>query len=222
MSEQPPSDPDVLAGLIREAFPRANSISVTRASPGRLAVVHRAVVDGVRYYLRLAEAPGQNLTTDALVLERLRARDVRVPGVLAASPATAAFSRSWMIMTEVPGRSIARHGSDEEARQAATAAGRDIAVINSVPVAGFGWVQRDGSGQLSAELPSYSQFTASDLPRPWPGVLREVFDLRQLDAYALLGGRGALLRLRRDRRARKASKGTERNRQRSAEDNFSG
>src|ERR1700691_3327366 len=49
-----PSDPDVLAGLVREAFPRASSISVTRASPGRLAVVHRAVVDGVRYYLRRA------------------------------------------------------------------------------------------------------------------------------------------------------------------------
>src|ERR1700691_4716892 len=86
-----PSDPDVLAGLVREAFPRASSISVTRASPGRLAVVHRAVVDGVRYYLRRAEAPGQDLTTDALVLERLRARDVRVPGIVAASPPAAAF-----------------------------------------------------------------------------------------------------------------------------------
>jgi len=85
-------------------------------------------------------------------------------------------------MTEVPGRSIARCDTDEEARQAATAAGRDIAVINSVPVAGFGWVQRDGSEQLTAELPSYSQFAVSCLPRPWPGMLREVFDPRQLDA----------------------------------------
>jgi hypothetical protein len=51
-----------------------------------VVVVFRAVVDGVRYYLRLAEEPGEDLTTDALVLERLRARDVRVPGVVAASP----------------------------------------------------------------------------------------------------------------------------------------
>jgi aminoglycoside phosphotransferase (APT) family kinase protein len=180
--EQLLADPDVLAGLVREAFPRADSISVARASDGRLVVVYRAVVDGVRYYLRLAEEPGQDLTTDALVLERLRARDVRVPGVVAASPSTAAFPRSWMIMTEVPGRSIARCGTDEEARQAATAAGRDIAVINSMPVAGFGWVQRDGSEQLTAKLPSYSQFAVSCLPRPWPGMLRDVFDLRQLDA----------------------------------------
>jgi aminoglycoside phosphotransferase (APT) family kinase protein len=180
--EQLLADPDALADLVREAFPRAGSISVAPASGGRLVVVYRAVVDDVRYYLRLAEEPGQDLTTDALVLERLRARGVRVPGAVAASPPTAAFPRSWMIMAEVPGRSIARGGTDEEAEQAATAAGRDVAVINSVPVTGFGWVQRDGSGQLTAELPSYSQFAMSYLPRPWPGMLRDVFDSHQLDA----------------------------------------
>ena len=85
-------------------------------------------------------------------------------------------------MTEVPGRSIARHGTDEEARQAAIAAGRDAAVINSVPVAGFGWLRRDGSEQLTAELPGYGQFVVSYLPAPWPGGLREVFDPPKLDA----------------------------------------
>jgi aminoglycoside phosphotransferase (APT) family kinase protein len=84
--------------------------------------VYRATVDGVRYYLRLAEEPGQDLTTDALVLDRLRALDVRVPGVVAASAATAASPRSWMIMTEVPGHSIAQGGTDDEARQAVQAA----------------------------------------------------------------------------------------------------
>jgi aminoglycoside phosphotransferase (APT) family kinase protein len=180
--ELPPADPRVLADLVRGAFPGARSVSVTPASGGRLVVVYRAVVDGVSYYLRLAEEPGQDMTTDALVLERLRARGVRVPEVVAASPPAAACARSWMIMTEVPGRSIAQGGTDEEARQAAAAAGRDAAVINSVPVAGFGWVRRDGSGQLAAELPSYRQFAVSGLPAPWPGALRGAFGPRQLDA----------------------------------------
>ena len=182
MPELPPADPRVLADLARPALPGARSVSVTPASPGRLVVVYRALVDGVPYYLRLAEEVGQDLTTDALVLERLRARGVRVPEVVAASPPTAAFARSWMIMTEIPGHSIARDGTDEEASQAAAAAGRDAAVINSVPVAGFGWVRRDGSGQLAAELPSYRQFAVSDLPAPWPGALRDAFGPRQLDA----------------------------------------
>ena len=145
-------------------------------------VVYRAVADGVPYYLRLAEEPGQDMTTDALVLERLRARGARVPEVVAVSPPAAAFPRSWLIMTEIPGRSIARDGTDEEARQAAAAAGRDAAVINSVPVAGFGWVRRDGSAHLAAELPSYRQFAGSGLPAPWPGALREAFGPSQLDA----------------------------------------
>jgi aminoglycoside phosphotransferase (APT) family kinase protein len=186
VAAQFPADLDVLAGLVHEALPRSSSVSIERASGGRVVAVYRATVDGVRYYLRLAEEPGEDLTTDALVLERLRALDVRVPGVVAASPSTTAFPRSWMIMTEIPGRSIALGGTDDEARQAAFAAGRDAAVINSVPVAGFGWLQRDGSEQLTAELPSYSQFAVSYLPNPWPGRLSELFDHRQLDVMHAL------------------------------------
>jgi aminoglycoside phosphotransferase (APT) family kinase protein len=179
--EQCPADLDVLAGLVRAVFRTASSVSVERASGGRVVVVYRAAVDGVRYYLRLAEDPGEDLTTDALVLERLRTLGVRVPGVVTASPCTAEYPLSWLIMTEVPGRSIAE-GSTDEARQAAFAAGRDVAVINSVPVSGFGWLQRDGSEQLAGELSSYRQFAVSYLPEPWPGRLNEVFDQDRLAA----------------------------------------
>ena len=192
MPEQFPASLDALAGLVREAFPGTGPVSIGPASGGRLVVVYRAVVDGVRFYLRLAEEPGQDLTTDALVLHRLRALGAHVPEVVAASPSTAAFPRSWMITTEVPGCSIAEGGTDDEARQAATAAGRDAAVINSVPVSGFGWLRRDGCERLGAGLPSYSQFVVSCLPRPWPGRLAELFDQRQLDAlHALAAGEQA-------------------------------
>ena len=186
MPEQFVADLDALAGLVRKALPTAGPVSIRRASGGRVAVVYRATVGGVRYYLRLAEEPAQDLTTDALILERLRALEVRVPGVVAASAATAEFPRSWVIMTEVPGRSIAQGGTDDEASRAATAAGRDAAMINSVPVSGFGWLERDGSSQLTAELPSYRQFVVSYLPTPWPGRLGEVFDQHQLDALHAL------------------------------------
>lgn len=186
MPEEFLADPDALAGLAHEALPRARSVCIEAASGGRAVVVYRAMADGVRYYLRLAEEPGQDLTTDALILERLRALGVRAPGVVAVSAANAAFPRSWMIMTEVPGRSIAEGGTDGGARRAAIAAGRDVAVMNSVPVSGFGWLRRDGSAQLTAELPSYHQFVVSYLPAPWPGRLAELFDSRQLDALLAL------------------------------------
>jgi hypothetical protein len=63
------ADLDVLTGLVQKSFPRAGSISVEQApGSGAVMVVYRALVDDVRYYLRLAEEPGQDLTTDALVL----------------------------------------------------------------------------------------------------------------------------------------------------------
>ena len=186
MSDEFRADPEVLAGLVRQALPGTRSVAIERASPGRVAVVYRATADGTRYYLRLAEEAGEDLATDALVLERLRALDVRVPEVVATAAATAAFPRSWLVMTEVPGRSLADGGTDDEARLSARAAGRDAAVINSLPVSGFGWVNRDGSVQLSAELPSYRQFVVAYLPAPWPGRLRDLFDLGQLDAMSEL------------------------------------
>ncbi|MGH3164508.1 MAG: phosphotransferase family protein [Trebonia sp.] len=187
MPDQFPADPDALADVVRGVFPRSSSVEVSPAADRRVVVVYRVVVDGVRYYLRLAEEPGQNLTTDALVLERLRALGVRVPEAVAAEPATTAFPRSWLLMTEVPGRSLAEGGTDDEATddeatQAAIAAGRDVATINSVPVAGFGWVRRDGDERLTGELNSYGQFVTSYLPEPWPGQLSGLFHENQLDA----------------------------------------
>jgi aminoglycoside phosphotransferase (APT) family kinase protein len=187
--DQFPADPHALARLLRGVFRGAHSVSVEPAADRRVVVVYRALVDGVRYYLRLAEEPGQDLTTDTLVLERLRTLGVRVPEVVDAGPPTAAFPRSWMIMTEVPGRSLDDGGSDDEARQAATAAGRDAAIINSVPVSGFGWIRRDGSARLAGELPYYGQFAVSYLPEPWPGKLSEVFGWHQLDALHALAAR---------------------------------
>jgi hypothetical protein len=48
-------------------------------------------------------------------------------------------------------------------------------------VAGFGWLQRTGSQQLTAELSSYGDFVVSYLPKRWPGWLAVLFDHGQLD-----------------------------------------
>ncbi len=96
MPEEFLADLEALSGLAHEALPRAKSVSIEAASGGHVVVVYRAMVDGVRYYVRLAEEPGQDLTTDAFILERLRALGVRAPGVVAVSAATLAFPRSWI------------------------------------------------------------------------------------------------------------------------------
>jgi Ser/Thr protein kinase RdoA (MazF antagonist) len=154
----------------------------------QLEVVYRAQVDDAVFYLRLAEEPGEDLTTDAAILDRLRALGASVPVVVAAERAPAELARSYLIVTEIPGQPLAEGGTDDEARSAARAAGRDTAIINSLPGAGFGWLQRTGVQPLTAELASYGDFAGSDLPESWPGWLTGLFDSEQLDALeALLG-----------------------------------
>jgi Ser/Thr protein kinase RdoA (MazF antagonist) len=154
----------------------------------QLEVVYRAQVDDAVFYLRLAEEPGEDLTTDAAILDRLRALGASVPLVVAAEAAPAELARSYLIVTEIPGRPLAEGSTDDEARSAARAAGRDTAIINSLEVAGFGWLQRTGAQPLTAELASYGDFAGSDLPESWPGWLTGLFDSEQLDALeALLG-----------------------------------
>jgi len=184
--QQLPVDIPVLVRLIRRVFPEASSVFVEAATDGRLVVVYRARIDNTTFYLRLAEEAGEDLTTDAEILGRLRELGVSVPAVVAAEAAPAELARSYMIVTEVPGHSLAHGGTDEEARHAATAAGRDTAVINSLSVQGFGWIRRTGTQPLTAELSSYGEFAASCLPERWPGWLAGVFSQGQLHALEAL------------------------------------
>jgi aminoglycoside phosphotransferase (APT) family kinase protein len=186
MLEPFPVDIGDLNHLLRRVFPEASSVAVEPATDGRLVVVYRARVDNAVFYLRLAEEPGQDLTTDAEILVRLRGLGVSVPAVVAAGADNDDLARSYMIVTEVRGQSLAQGGTDDEARRAARAAGRDTAIINSLSVAGFGWLQRTGAQQLTAELAQYGDFVVSYLPERWPGWLSGLFEPGQLDALEAL------------------------------------
>jgi len=174
-----------LVRLIRRIFPRARSVSVEAASE-RLVVVYRARVDDAVFYLRLAEEPGQDMTTDALIVQRLATLGVTVPAVIAAERAPVELPLSYMLTTAIPGSSLAHAGTDNQARRAARSAGRETAIINSVKVAGFGWIQRNGKHPLTAELDTYGDFVSSYLPDNWPGWLDGVFESPHLDALESL------------------------------------
>ncbi|SRR5712691_853242 len=186
MTQRFPVDSRVLVHLVRQVFPQARSVAVEPASGGRLVVVYRARADDAVFYLRLAEEPGQDLTTDAEILGRLRDLGVSVPAVVAAGADHGDLDRSYLIVTEIQGQSLARGGTDDEARRAARAAGRDTAVINSLSVTGFGWLQRTGAPHLTAKLASYADFAVSSLPERWPGWLAGLFEPAQLDALEAL------------------------------------
>ncbi len=186
VTQQFPIEIPALVRLVRRVFPGASSVSVEDAGGGRPPVVYRARVDNVTFYLRIAEVLGDDLTTDAWILGRLRILGLSVPEVVVAEAAPAELDRSCMIVTEVPGRSLARGGTDEDARRAVRAAGRDTAILNSFSVEGFGWIKRTGTQPLTAKLSGYGEFAMSDLPERWPGWLAGLFDQAQLHALETL------------------------------------
>jgi Ser/Thr protein kinase RdoA (MazF antagonist) len=66
-------------------------------------------------------------------------------------------------------------------------AGEQLALINQLPVTGFGFVRRRGrEWPLTAAEPCYAPFVVSFLPRPWPGPLAHSFAMRELDAIERL------------------------------------
>jgi aminoglycoside phosphotransferase (APT) family kinase protein len=92
----------LLGAVARRVFPGARSVSVEPASPGRLLVVYRVRVDGVSYYLRVAEEAGEDLTTDAQVLARLAGLGVRVPVVVHVEAGPGDLDRSFLAPRSLP------------------------------------------------------------------------------------------------------------------------
>jgi len=173
MARKPDVDAAALAALVRRAFGTSVQVHCDRTPEGVSTQVYRLVRGPETFYLRVAEAAGENLETDAELHRRLLAEGVRVPRVVFVEPFDAAIGRSVMITTEVPGASLsAAAGLPAMASAVAEAAGEDLAVINRVTVDGFGWVRRHGPGwPLRAEHASYLAFLTSYLPASWPGPL---------------------------------------------------
>lgn len=134
------------------------------------------------YYLRLAEEADEDLSVDAELHRQLRECGVRVPEVVHVEPFDEAIGRSIMITTEVPGSPLSEVRSRKAAEAVVREAGRELALLNQVPVQGFGWLRRDRvDWPPCAELASYAEFVVSYLPSPWPGPLRELFGREDLD-----------------------------------------
>jgi Ser/Thr protein kinase RdoA (MazF antagonist) len=119
---------------------------------------------------------------DAALLEHLRALGLRVPPVIDVEPFDQALGRSVLITGEIAGEPLAGCRDRRAARRIAHAAGRDLAVLNSLGVHGFGWVQRQPPAwPLRATSPTYAEFVTSYLPDPWPGPLGRLFTVAELE-----------------------------------------
>lgn len=159
------SNHDALREIAARVLPGSGSPTVERMLSGASTPVYRIHRDGTTFFLRLAEGPEANLAPEALVHDLLRDRGVRLPEVVHFESFNQDVRRSVMVTTEIPGRSLAEHHRGVDIAQVVTAAGRDLAIINGIDVAGFGFVRRDRpeARRLEGEFPTQRAFALGDL-----------------------------------------------------------
>lgn len=163
--------------LLHRVFGSSVPVTCQRTPDGVSTQVYRIRRGPEVFYLRIAEEADENLETEAELHGRLRGLGVKIADIVHVEPFNAAIGRSTIITTEIPGASTADISDPALAASIVEQAGADLAVINRIPVDGFGFVRRrDRRWPLAAEFSQYEDFLVSFLPQPWPGSLASLFD----------------------------------------------
>jgi aminoglycoside phosphotransferase (APT) family kinase protein len=152
-----------IAALVRRVFSPRSAFTVVRVAEGVSTYVYRLVLNDTVFYLRVLPEVGKTFAPELLAHRLLRERGVRVPEVVYYEPMNELLGLSIMVTTAVAGQSLAV--SDANTPAIVAAAGRDLAVLNTLPVSGFGWVERSAPSTaiLAAEDPTARAFWAAQL-----------------------------------------------------------
>jgi aminoglycoside phosphotransferase (APT) family kinase protein len=158
------ADYGVLTEIAGRVLPGSGPPSVSIAPGGASTPVFRIERHGVTLYLRLAESADASLAPEVRAHELCRARGARVPEVVHFDPFHSVLGRSVMVTTAIPGGPLGGVSGGTDITEV-RAAGRDLALINSIPVDGYGWVRRDlaGSARLEAQHSSLSRFAFDEV-----------------------------------------------------------
>jgi Ser/Thr protein kinase RdoA (MazF antagonist) len=151
--------------LIDHVLPSGTQWTVERTLTGGSTQVYRVRRGADVLYLRLAEEKAASLAPEVYAHTILRERGAQVPAIVYYDPYHVSLERSVMITTEIPGTPLGQHPPDAATAAVVRAAGRDLALINQVPVVGFGWIRRDRPhvDTLTAEHTCYRDFALEGL-----------------------------------------------------------
>jgi aminoglycoside phosphotransferase (APT) family kinase protein len=163
MPRRPDFEPAAIDALLRHVFPGADC-HFARAETGVSTPVYRVWAGDEIFYLRMAETPEASLLPEMKLHTRLIELGVKVPAIVYFDPFEPAVERSVMVTTAIKGDCIGNHPIDSTTRAILRDAGRDLAIINSIPVHGFGWVMDGIRGDvLEAEHATFHEWAVEYL-----------------------------------------------------------
>ncbi len=155
-----PPDTKVLVQEVKRFLPHLPVHSIERVEEGVSTYVYRIRSNNSVFYLRLLPEIDSSFAPEVYVHQLLKAKGVKVPEVVYYEHYNEVLCQSLMLTTEIQGMHLGYCTSLEDQKTILREAGRDLALINSVPVKHFGWIRRDRSEvtQLEAEFPTYRAF----------------------------------------------------------------
>ncbi len=150
---------------VARLFPHTPPLSIERVEEGVSTYVYRIHRNNDIFYLRLLPEIGASFAPEVRVHQLLRDKGVCVPEVVYFEHLNETLQLSLMLTTEIKGTHIGHCTSAEDQRTILRQAGRDLAILNSISVQGFGWMKRDSAEvvQLKAEFPTYRAFIYEQL-----------------------------------------------------------
>jgi len=172
----------LIEALVTQVFPRTVPSHVERVEEGVSTYVYRIYRGHEVFYLRVLPEVNASFAPEVYVHAMLRAKDVKVPEVVYFEHYNEVVQRSVMVTTAIKGKHIGHYPVNEVPRSTLVEAGRDLAVINSIPVQQFGWIRRDSSAvtALEAELPTYKAFVFEHLEEDLAFLSEHVLNTREI------------------------------------------
>ena len=157
---QPQATHVLLSELAQSIFSTSAPLPIERMQEGVSTEVYRICHAGEVFYLRILPEVEASFAPEVYVHTLLQACGAHVPKVVYFEHLHPVLQRSVMITTEIPGHAIGHGAHDYDVRPIIRAAGQELAGVNAIAVAGFGWVLRDQPSvdRLQAEYATYEEW----------------------------------------------------------------
>ncbi len=160
-------DLNLIKSLAQKSLSGLTVILVRPVETGISTNVYRIRTDEKTLYFRVAGYDNESYDPEVLVHRLLLEKGVRVPKVVHYENYNKELGRSFMVTSEIKGKSVTKNLALQKLRGILVEAGKDLAVINSVPVENFGWIKRtrDGIETLEGECDTYRKFALYNLDK---------------------------------------------------------
>jgi hypothetical protein len=163
-------------------------VELERVKSGSSTYVYRIRHKGTVCYLRVLQEDA-SFAAEAKAHKIMLEYGVSLPESLYFEHKNEAIGKSIMLTSEIPGKCIS--GNEDDAPQILFEAGKQLAVINSIGVVGFAWIDRSIYNTLAGEKPTFREYYYDALYSDIDALGQYGFDIKSIrgmlnDAFEML------------------------------------